>query len=174
MQMNLSDVLSRDEKVVSMEAEIALDAFTSGLGSFPIVRKTPLSLCIRNAGNKVLEISGKMELDAIIPCSRCLEDVRTSIHLDIFRKLDMKLSEDDRIKALDENSYIADYTLDVDGLVYDELLTVWPMKVLCREDCKGICMKCGKNLNEGDCGCDRTVLDPRMAAIRDIFRNSGN
>lgn len=41
MQMNLSDVLSRDEKVVSMEAEIALDAFTSGLGSFPIVRKTP-------------------------------------------------------------------------------------------------------------------------------------
>ncbi len=133
-----------------------------------------LSLCIRNTGNKVLEISGKMELDAIIPCSRCLEDVRTTIHLDIFRKLDMKLSEDDRIKALDENSYIADYTLDVDGLVYDELLTVWPMKVLCREDCKGICMKCGKNLNEGDCGCDRTVLDPRMAAIRDIFRNSGN
>ena len=113
-------------------------------------------------------------MDAIIPCSRCLEDVRTTIHLDIFRKLDMKLSEDDRIKALDENSYIADYTLDVDGLVYDELLTVWPMKVLCREDCKGICMKCGKNLNEGDCGCDRTVLDPRMAAIRDIFRNSGN
>lgn len=78
-----------------------------------------------------------MELDAIIPCSRCLEDVRTTIHLDIFRKLDMKLSEDDRIKALDENSYIADYTLDVDGLVYDELLTVWPMKVLCREDCQG-------------------------------------
>ena len=50
MLINLSDVLSRDEKVVSMEAEVELDSFQSRLGSFPIVDKTPLSLCIRNTG----------------------------------------------------------------------------------------------------------------------------
>ena len=174
MQLNLSDVISKDEKVVSVEVEPVLDAFASGSDSFPIVSKTPLSLEIRNVGDKVLEITGKMDLEALIPCSRCLEDVRTAIHLDIFRKLDMKLSEDDRIKALDENSYIADYALDVEGLVFDELVSVWPVKVLCRDDCKGICIKCGRNLNLGECGCDRVTLDPRMGAIRDIFQNSGN
>ena len=173
MLVSLSDVLSRDEKVVSMEAEVELDSFQSRLGSFPIVEKTPLSLCIRNTGKKVLEIKGTMELGAMIPCSRCLEDVKTMIHLDILRKIDMKLTEDDRIKELDEDSYIAGSNLDVEGLVYDELLSAWPTKVLCREDCRGICDKCGMNLNKGTCGCEKVSLDPRMAAIRDIFLNSG-
>ena len=39
--------------------------------------------------------------------------------------------------------------LDVDRLVYLEVLICWPLKVLCKEDCKGICSRCGKNLNEG-------------------------
>ena len=173
MLINLSDVLSRDEKVVSMEAEVELDSFQSRLGSFPIVDKTPLSLCIRNTGKKVLEITGTMELSTVIPCNRCLEDVKTMIHLDILRKVDMKLSEDDRIKELDEDSYIAGNTLDVEGLVYDELLSGWPMKVLCREDCRGICSRCGANLNKGPCGCKEEPKDLRMAAIRDIFQNSG-
>jgi len=173
MLINLSDVLSRDEKVVSMEAEVELDSFQSRLGSFPITEKTPLSIRIHNTGNKVLEITGTMELGALIPCSRCLEDVKTMIHLDILRKIDMKLTEDDRIKELDEDSYITGYDLDVEGLVYDELMSSWPMKVICRDDCKGICSKCGANLNKGDCGCDRTSLDPRMAAFLDVFQNSG-
>ena len=61
--------------------------------------------------------------------------------------------------------------MDTDRLVYDEILIGFPMKVLCREDCRGICAVCGANLNEGECGCDRTVPDPRMAVIRDIFNN---
>ena len=44
-----------------------------------------------------------------------------------------------------------------------------PTKILCKPDCKGICKVCGKNLNEGDCGCDQFVPDPRMAAIKDIY-----
>ena len=44
-----------------------------------------------------------------------------------------------------------------------------PVKVLCKPGCKGICKQCGHNLNEGECGCDTFVPDPRMAAIKDIF-----
>ena len=168
MLLNLSDVLSRDEKVVSIEAEVELNSFQSRLGSFPLVDKTPLSLTVSNTGNKVLEITGTMELGAMIPCSRCLEDVKTMIHLDILRKIDMKLSEEDRIKELDEDSYITGYTLDVEALFYDELLSNWPMRVVCSDDCKGICSKCGANLNKGECGCDRTVLDPLARSSNSI------
>ena len=45
------------------------------------------------------------------------------------------------------------------------------MKVLCSEDCKGICNVCGQNLNEGTCDCEDTGLDPRMSVIRDVFKN---
>jgi uncharacterized protein len=55
-------------------------------------------------------------------------------------------------------------------LVYDEVLTEWPLKVLCKEDCKGICSQCGANLNHETCSCKHEErLDPRMAAISDIF-----
>ena len=52
-----------------------------------------------------------------------------------------------------------------------EMLIGWPTKVLCKEDCKGICNVCGQNLNEGTCDCEDTGLDPRMSVVRDLFKN---
>ena len=63
------------------------------------------------------------------------------------------------------------YYLDVDKMLYNEILIGWPMKVLCSEDCKGICNVCGQNLNKGTCDCEDTSLDPRMSVVRDLFKN---
>jgi uncharacterized protein len=86
------------------------------------------------------------------------------------RKLDMKLANEERSEDLEEQAYLNGMDLDVDQLVRLEVLMGWPLKVLCREDCKGICDRCGKNLNDGACDCDDSPKDPRMAAISDIFR----
>ena len=45
----------------------------------------------------------------------------------------------------------------------------WPSRVLCKEDCRGLCIRCGRNLNEGPCSCEEEAADPRMARIREIF-----
>lgn len=89
--------------------------------------------------------------------------------LDFERNVDANASSEERIAQLDEQSYIDRYHLDVDGMVLDEMMTDIPDKVLCREDCKGVCPKCGVNLNHQTCNCDRTELDPRMSIIREIF-----
>ena len=82
----------------------------------------------------------------------------------------MNASDEDRVKDLDEQSYLSGYNLDADMLVCNELLLSLPMKVLCDEDCKGICNRCGANLNHETCDCDRSSLDPRMSVIQDIFK----
>ena len=84
---------------------------------------------------------------------------------------DFNETEEERVEDLNEISYIDGYDLDVDRMVNEEILLGFPMKVLCQEDCKGICKVCGANLNQGECGCDRTEPDPRMSVIRDIFNN---
>ena len=61
------------------------------------------------------------------------------------------------------------YEMDAETLIDNEMIMSLPMKVLCKETCKGLCPVCGKNLNDGECGCDTFVPDPRMAAISDIF-----
>lgn len=45
------------------------------------------------------------------------------------------------------------------------------MKVVCREDCKGLCPVCGKDLNKGDCDCDTTYRDPRFESLRALFND---
>ena len=116
-----------------------------------------------------MHIEGREDLEILIPCSRCLEEVKTSLRLKFERELDLNKAEAQAVETLDEHNYLDGYNLDVDKLVYGEIVLNWPMKVLCKEDCKGICSTCGANLNLGTCNCDSTDLDPRMAKIRDIF-----
>ena len=94
-----------------------------------------------------------------------------SCPVDYDEEIDMKLSEEERIEALDESSFIQNKELDTDKLLHNEVLIIWPMRVLCKEDCKGICSRCGANLNQGSCDCDTADLDPRMDVISDIFKN---
>ena len=106
-----------------------------------------------------------------IPCDRCLEAVPTEFILEFTKNVDLDESSEEQAMELDEKNYIDGYNLDVDKLLYNEILIGWPMKILCREDCKGICNMCGQNLNKGTCDCEDTSLDPRMSVIRDVFKN---
>lgn len=171
MLINLSELISKEGKVVEKQASVEMTDFKAQIGTFPILEKQPFQLKITNIGKDKLTIEGKVDLSLLIPCDRCLEDVKTEFQLEIFREIDMKLSEEDRMKELEDNNFISGYDLDIDKLVYTEILVNWPMKILCNENCKGICNRCGTNLNYGACDCDTTVLDPRMAVIRDIFEN---
>ena len=168
MTIDISNVVKSINKEVSEEVSIELSSFESRLGDFPILQKSPVVLTVTNQENKTVFIRGSVDVTLSIPCGRCLEEVPTQICFDIDKKLaieDSALIDDE----MEENDYLIGLELDVERLFYAEILVNWPMKVLCKEDCEGICKVCGANLNKGDCGCQRTELDPRMAAIQDIF-----
>ena len=168
MIIDISNVVKSINKEVSEEVSIELSSFESRLGDFPILQKSPVVLSIANQENAAVFIRGSVDVTLSIPCGRCLEEVPTQICFDIDKKLtiqDSILIDDE----MEETDYLIGFELDVDKLVYAEILVNWPMRVLCKEDCEGICKVCGANLNKGDCGCQRTELDPRMAAIQDIF-----
>ena len=71
---------------------------------------------------------------------------------------------------MEDIDYLIGFDLDVDKLIYGEILVNWPMKVLCKEDCKGVCQFCGANLNEGQCSCKKPV-DPRLEALKQLLDN---
>ena len=64
---------------------------------------------------------------------------------------------------------VNDYQLPLDELVEEELILNLPSKNLCRKDCRGLCPKCGKNLNEGLCGCRSDTIDPRLEVLRQLM-----
>ncbi len=170
MLINLSELFSCQGKVKTYTQELEMKQFPGPGGLYEIAEKEPVVLTITHVKERRLLVSGEARLTLLMPCDRCLEPVKVSFALSIEEELDMNQSEEERVEALDEQPYISGYNLDPDQLVRNELMLNLPMKVLCREDCKGICGQCGKNLNQGACGCADQPRDPRMAAIQDIFK----
>ena len=168
MLIDISEIVSCENREIAREVPVEFNSFVSKLGEFPVTKKAPIDIRIANRENKRLLIQGETDLTISVPCSRCLEEVPTDIHVSIDKELtlDGSVIGDEQMESID---YLIGLNLDIDKLIYGEILVNWPMKVLCKEDCKGICKVCGMNLNKGNCDCQRTELDPRMAAIQDVF-----
>lgn len=182
MVLDLSAFYSNADADGEIEVHIDMEAAESKLGVFPILKKEPFSLHLTNVENRYLLIQGALDVTISIPCDRCLEEVPVELHLVIDKKLPIDsepgtLSEEQQSSDSEKNDdnleqleYMNGCQLDADRLVYGEILFAWPAKVLCREDCKGICNRCGTNLNRGSCSCERSLPDPRMSVIQDIFQ----
>ena len=168
MIINILDILSTADKKKEMTVQTDMTSFESAGQKFPITGIKPFNLCLTNDNNKRLLISVDTTLDVVIPCDSCLTD--TVQNLDIVIDREVSIEDGRAVASEDEEiAFLEDDSLDVDRLIYDEILVNWPTKVLCKDDCKGICPVCGQNLNQQDCGCDRQVIDPRMAKFQDIF-----
>ncbi len=161
--MNLSQLFNQEHKKEEQQIEFPLRCF----GGMEVEQASPLLLAMENTGKGKVEIKGSCRLTFSIPCNRCLTLVKTEIPLEFTRTLyapDRDIPEKDK-----DQQFMEEYELNLAGLLEEELQLLWPTKILCREDCKGICMKCGQNLNEGNCDCDDFVPDIRFADLMDIF-----
>ena len=171
MFIDISELLSVDNKQVEVDADIEMDRFVSRISDYEIVEKKKMKIRLVNTGKRTFSLSTVIEFSMMIPCGRCLEDVKYDMYIDVDKTIDMNESRSDEDDEQDFDSFISEEKLDVEKLVYNEVLVNLPMKVLCSENCKGICNRCGANLNSQTCNCDTTELDPRMSKIRDIFNN---
>ncbi|MDD5935402.1 MAG: DUF177 domain-containing protein [Clostridiales bacterium] len=171
MIIQVSEIMNIPEGVKSYKFPLEAKTFAINGCEYEVSQKDDVTVRLTNLGSKKILVEVKTNLTLVVPCDRCLEDVIVPIEIDTAKEIDFSISEEQRAEDLDETSYVTGYDLDVDQLIYEEVLIGFPMKVLCSEECKGICKVCGANLNKGECGCDRTELDPRMSAIRDIFNN---
>jgi len=167
MLINLSDVLTSEGRQMKKEVPLEMTCFGNGVESFAIIKKSSVYFSFSNVEIGKAKIEGRVELTFRTSCDRCLTEVPTTLSLQFERFVTSPGTED-----VDDQEFMDGYQLDVETLVHNEILVNWPAKILCKEDCKGICPKCGQNLNMRECGCDTFVPDPRMAVIQDIFNAS--
>lgn len=104
---------------------------------------------------------GKITVLKRFACDRCLKEVEKSFSL-AFKEKFSPLNEHNE----DEDAtFFAGDKIDLTDAVRDNILTGEPIGHLCKDDCKGLCKICGKDLNEGECNCDRFVPDPRFSVL---------
>jgi uncharacterized protein len=128
---------------------------------------------------KDIRVSGELSTALELPCARCLEpviqDVRRKFDL-LYRPLgaDAGREEISVTGAEAEISYYQGEGLLLEDAVREQVLLAVPLKVICREDCKGLCPHCGANLNLEQCSCAEPMEDPRWTALKDLRSKLGN
>ncbi|MFO7274223.1 MAG: DUF177 domain-containing protein [Bacillota bacterium] len=133
---------------------------------------------IWNLGDRLL-VQAELQGEARLTCSRCLceytHPLSVSFEAEFVERepgADEPVVEDEEESDKDVSFY-SDDVVDMTEVARDNILLALPMKPLCSEFCKGLCPRCGKDLNEGPCGCDGGVeesVDPRLAVLRDLLR----
>lgn len=140
-----------------------------------VTLKSPVkgALSIKKIDDEVL-MEGTMEAVAELECSRCLKKYSTNVKLDIsttyrpLKDLDGEGIHEIKEDELDIGFY-SDNELDILDVIREQIVLNMPIKLLCDDACKGICPKCGKHLNLGDCNCSKDEVDPRFEILKKIF-----
>ncbi|MBO4337781.1 MAG: DUF177 domain-containing protein [Lachnospiraceae bacterium] len=167
MLLDLTEYLNSEGKKETVKVRFEAGELVFSGQSYPVSCDEDFDLVIENTGKGSISINGNGKLKVTMICDRCLGSVEKEISADIEDRLEQSDITDP--EPGEQRSYLEGYVLDTDELIKDAAFIAMPMKVLCREDCKGLCSVCGRNLNEGECGCDRFVPSPGMAAIGEIF-----
>ncbi len=118
------------------------------------------------AGSVVLK--AQVHYTVVAPCDRCCEETALRKAVDFSHILVRELGEEDS----DEYLFVPEARLDLDELLTEDILLDLPGKFLCKEDCKGLCPRCGANLNLGKCSCEPEETDPRLEALRALLQDS--
>lgn len=121
---------------------------------------------------KVLIKDARLSLDVDLKttvkmaCTRCLDPFEVPFDLHVDESYSANVSEDDEDTIpLSEGD-----TVDLTDLLTKDIISSLPIQRLCNEDCRGLCQECGVNLNREACDCDKEQVDPRFAALKDLFK----
>ena len=164
MRLGLSEIMDRPGASVPFSTSVDLSDLCFGV-SYPVSEPVKAEGMVRNTAG-VLMMQGDITTTIHGTCDRCANDFDRDIHfpIDVVLVTEManEENEDEWVFPLEGDS------ADLDDIVRTVFVLNLDSKLLCKEDCQGLCHRCGKNLNEGPCNCQKE-LDPRFAALKQLL-----
>ena len=171
MKISIKDITSLPDQSKKFTGAVDIRDF-SYLGSdFSINHIEPFDVVLSMIGSGKLHITFDTKCSILGQCDRCLGDVTFEVPVSVDETVEVSEGQVVTDDDIGPYSFVDGEEIDIDELILNEILVNFPAKILCQDDCKGICPVCGKNRNIEPCGCDDTVLDPRMAQFLDVFNS---
>ena len=131
-------------------------------GVFPFTTPVTLKGKIENTAG-IVTVDAEIEFVLESHCDRCACEVKLPFRIDMNHGLVSSLNDEEN----DDYILVENMKLDIEQLTSEDIYLALPAKILCKEDCKGVCSSCGADLNEGPCGCKKEI-DPRWAGLFDL------
>ena len=173
MKVNVRDMLSEGLRLKIAEDGPELQAIAGKMGFLIIPPVSAGLLFLKSDGD--IFVRGDMNALLKLRCSRCLKEFehRISSNIDIVYTLGslhgVKEKEKELTREEVDTQYLAGDEIDIDAVLVEQLSLDMPMQPVCKAACKGLCPKCGRDLNQGECGCHAAGhIDSRFAKLREL------
>ena len=164
MILALKKIFLNENENLSVHTELGMaQEKENGISHFP--EKVSADITVANHAGLV-EFEAEVRFRYCFLCDRCYECFDRVLAYRFSHILVTEPPED----GSDDYIEAPDYMLDTDALLRDDILLELPSKFLCKDSCKGLCPKCGKNLNEGKCDCPEKEPDPRFAVLAELLK----
>ena len=164
MLLGLAKIIDNPGSSVSFSTRVDLSDLCYGVSN-PVTEPVVAEGMVRNTAG-VMVMTGDITTCIHGVCDRCAESFDREVHfpLDVVLVTEManEENEDEWVFPLEGDS------ADLDDIVRTVFVLNLDSKLLCKEDCAGLCHRCGKNLNDGPCNCQKE-LDPRFAALKQLL-----
>ena len=129
-------------------------------------------ICSVKKLKETIFIEGNIETIIATACSRCLEVTGSPLKSSFRYTLvpaERQFKEEQELSSEDlEYSYYENDLIDLDAMLFEQIMLQIPMRVLCKETCKGMCPHCGKDLNTTSCDCRTEFVDERLAVLKKL------
>ena len=165
MIIGFSDITSRVQRTKDISYESKEDSFFFDNEKIEFASNLIVNGNIEYDAGLII-LRGKVKTNLKLTGSRCLDTFIYPIDIDIeerFTNDDSNLDEDVIFVKGDE--------IDITEIVENAIISSLPIKKLCKEDCKGLCQKCGCNLNHETCSCENDDVDIRFAGLKALFND---
>ncbi|MBQ3076846.1 MAG: DUF177 domain-containing protein [Clostridia bacterium] len=164
MKLDVTSVFKNSDEKLEFDYEDSFADFALPSGENPV--KEPLRVkggVFTRHGAVTIEFSVSGELE--LTCDRCLKTYSLPLSCPFSAVVSNDEGEEENEKLIVAYGHM----LDLAELSRMALLLWLPVKQLCREDCPGLCPICGADLSQGDCGCVRQRIDPRLEGLRKLL-----
>lgn len=163
MLIDVSELFSNKNRKKEIHLELDKEKFSYENEFIQFSKPVKLHLIFKPIGDEI-DLTGSIETELLLACSRCLETFSNSINIELNERLSKTLKSED-----EDIIFIKNDRLDLNEIVENNIISMLPIKRLCNKDCKGLCHQCGINLNHSTCKCENEDVDPRLAKLKDLF-----
>lgn len=177
MRFRLEDISKEGQEAVFVEKEDWLDERLAHetYRFFYFAAPIKLQIQLRRSGRIVI-VKTRVEITVKWFCARCLDPFIQTMNAEFTTTLkpkpDLPLAHELELTPEDlETEFYEGEEIDLTNLLQDQVLLTLPPKAICKEDCRGLCPKCGRNLNKEACQCLEQDIDPRLAALKAFRAN---
>lgn len=169
MIINLSDLLDDETLSIHFERELELESINVNERDINFIDPISVIGDIYKVSKDIV-IEGQIIYKYRENCARCLKDFEKEVKRNLSGTLVNRDEVDEEDTEVDDIAIeYGSKQINIKQAVLDEIILSLPMKSLCKSDCKGICQKCGQNLNKKECDCTIDNIDPRLEKLKELL-----